>query len=249
MLNNLFKGLGEFQNSQIAPQSPFFLEEGVPTPGYPEGLPVYDYDLEAARKLLTDAGFEYRGNQLFDAEGNRVRFTLQTNVGNNLRESVVVQISQNLAQIGIQADANPIDFNKLIANMDNTLDWDAIVLGFGAGLEPNSSANLWTTGGNSHLFNFQPSTLPPLPGREIADWEQELSNLYVQAAQELDETKRKALYARTQVLAQEYLPFIHLVGQYSIWAVRNDILNVKPTALSGTLGPLWNVDELELAER
>ncbi|PZO12810.1 MAG: peptide ABC transporter substrate-binding protein [Leptolyngbya foveolarum] len=249
MLNNLFKGLGEFQNSQIAPQSPYYLPEGMPVPGYPAGLPVYDYDLEAARKLLTDAGFEYRGDQLFDAEGNRVRFTLQTNVGNNLRESAIIQISQNLAQIGIQADTNPIDFNKLIANMDNTLDWDAIVLSFGAGLEPNSSANLWTVNGNSHFFNYQPSTLPPLPGREIADWEQELSNLYVQAAQELDETKRKALYARTQILAQENLPFIHLVGQYSIWAVRNDIENIKPTALAGTLGPLWNVDELELAER
>lgn len=249
MLNNLFKGLGEFQNSQIAPQSPYYLPEGAPVPGYPAGLPVYDYDLEAARKLLTDAGFEYRGDQLFDAEGNRVRFTLQTNVGNNLRESAIIQISQNLAQIGIQADTNPIDFNKLIANMDNTLDWDAIVLSFGAGLEPNSSANLWTVNGNSHFFNYQPSTLPPLPGREIADWEQELSNLYVQAAQELDETKRKALYARTQILAQENLPFIHLVGQYSIWAVRNDIENIKPTALAGTLGPLWNVDELELAER
>lgn len=249
MLNNLFKGLGEFQNSQIAPQSPYFLDEGVPVEGYPDGLPVYDYDLEQARNLLLEAGFEYRGEQLYDADGNRVQFTLTTNVGNNLRESVIAQISQNLAQIGIQADTNPIDFNKLIANMDNTLDWDAIVLSFGAGLEPNSSANLWTVGGNSHFFNYQPPSQPPLPGREIAPWEQEISDLYIQAAQELDEDKRKALYARTQVLVQENLPFIHLVGQYSMWAVRNDVENIKPTALAGTIGPLWNIDELELVEQ
>ena len=249
MLNNVYKGLGEFQNSQIAPQSPYYLETGVPIAGYPEGLPVYDYDLEEAKRLLTEAGFKYQGDLLYDADGNRVEFTLQTNVGNNLRESVVAQISQNLAQIGIKADANPIDFNKLIANMDNTLNWDAIVLSFGAGLEPNSSANLWTVGGNSHFFNYQPPTQPPLPGREIAPWEQEISNLYIQAAQELDETKRKALYARTQALVQEYLPFIHLVGQESMWAVRNDIENVKPTALAGTLGPLWNIDELQTVEQ
>ena len=249
MLNNVFKGLGEFQNSQIAPQSPYYLEENVPIPGYPEGLPVYDYDLEQAKALLTDAGFQYKGDLLYDADGNRVEFNIQTNVGNNLRESVAAQISQNLAQIGIKANANPIDFNKLIANMDNTLDWDAIILGFGAGLEPNSSANLWTVGGNSHFFNYQPPGQPPLPGREIAPWEQEISNLYIQAAQELDENKRKALYAKTQALVQEHLPFIHLVGQYSMWAVRNDIENIKPTALAGTLGPLWNVDELELVEQ
>ena len=249
MLNNLYKGLGEFQNSQIAPQSPYYLEEGVPIAGYPQGLPVYDYDLEEARRLLTEAGFQYQGDLLYDADGNRVEFTIQTNVGNNLRESVVAQISQNLAQIGIKADANPIDFNKLIANMDNTLDWDTIVLGFGAGLEPNSSANLWTVGGNSHFFNYQPPASPPIPGREISPWEQEISDLYIQAAQELDETKRKALYARTQALIQENLPFIHLVGQESMWAVRNDVENIKPTALAGTIGPLWNVDELTLFER
>ena len=249
MLNNVFKGLGEFQNSQLAPQSPYYLAEGVPIEGYPNGIPVYDYNLERAKELLTNAGFEYKGDLLYDAEGNRVQFAIQTNVGNNLRESVAAQISQNLAQIGIKADATPIDFNKLIANMDNTLDWDAIILGFGAGLEPNSSANLWTVGGNSHFFNYQPPTQPPLPGREIAPWEQEISNLYIQAAQELDETKRKALYAKTQVLVQENLPFIHLVGQYSMWAARNDIENIRPTALAGTIGVLWNVDELELSEQ
>ena len=241
MLNNIYKGLGELQNSHIAPQSPFSAEDS------PE-LPVYNYNLKEAQALLETAGFELRGSQLYDADGNRVQFTVQTNVGNKVRELAGVQIKQNLAQLGIAVDFQPIDFNKLIATMDNTLDWDAIILGFGAGLEPNSSANLWTTNGNSHFFNYQPPGVDPLPGREIADWEQEISDLYVQAAQELDEEKRKALYTRTQILTQENLPFIHLVGQYSMWAVRNDIENVKPNALSGTLGALWNVDELKIVE-
>ncbi len=236
MLNNIFKGLGELQNSQIPPQSPYFAESG---------LPVYDYDLAKAKALLTSAGFVYRGDQLFDADGNQVRFRLQTNVGNEIRESAGTQIMQNLAQIGIKVDFQAMDFNKLIENMDTTLNWDAVVMGFTAGVEPNSAANLWLANGGLHLFNQQPATQPPLPGREIADWEQAISDLYVKAAQELDETKRKALYVETQRLVQENLPFIHLVGQYSMTAVRNRVENVEYSALGGAL---WNIHELKLSE-
>jgi peptide/nickel transport system substrate-binding protein len=53
---NIFRGLGVIQHSPISVQSPFYLP--------PEkGLKVYDYDLETAKKLLTQAGFKY------DAQG------------------------------------------------------------------------------------------------------------------------------------------------------------------------------------
>lgn len=236
MLNNIFKGLGELQNSQIAPQSPYFASSG---------LPVYDFDIEKAKTLLRGAGFKYQGDQLVDSSGNRVRFTLQTNVGNKIRESAGAQIKQNLALIGITVDFQPIDFNKLITNIGDTLKWDAIILGFGAGVEPNSSANLWLTEGGLHFFNQQPQNDLVLEGREIYDWEQKISDLYVQAAQELDEDKRKALYFETQTLVQENLPFIHLVGQYAMSAVRNKIKNVEYTSLGGVL---WNISELKIEE-
>ena len=236
MLNNIFKGLGELQNSQIPPQSPYFAESG---------LPVYDFNLEKARDLLESAGFEYRGSQLYDKDGNQVRFILQTNVGNKIRESAGAQIKQNLAKIGITVDYQPIDFNALIGKMDTTMDWEAIVMGFTAGVEPNSAANLWLTNGGLHMFNQQPVGAEPMPGREVYDWEQKISDLYVKAAQALDEDKRKALYVETQELVQENLPFIHLVGQYSMSAVRNKVENVKYTALGGVL---WNLNELRMTE-
>ena len=236
MLNNIFKGLGEMQNSQIAPQSPYYAEEG---------LPVYDYNIEKAKSLLQSAGFRYEGDQLVDQDGNRVRFTLQTNVGNKIRESAGAQIKQNLALIGITVDFQPMDFNKLITNIGDTLEWDAIVLGFGAGVEPNSSANLWLVDGGLHFFNQMPQSDATLEGREVYPWEQQISDLYVQAAQELDETKRKALYFETQKLVQENLPFIHLVGQYAMSAVRNKVENVQYSALGGVL---WNIQELNLTE-
>ncbi len=236
MLNNIFRGLGEMQNSQIAPQSPYSAEPN---------LPSYGFDIAKAKELLLSAGFSYQGDQLVDADGNSVRFTLQTNVGNDIREAAGAQIKQNLALIGVKVDFQPIDFNKLITLVGDSLKWDAIVLGFGAGEEPNSSANLWLADGGLHLFNQQPLGVPPLPGREVYPWEQQISDLYIQAAQELDETKRKTLYTETQELVQENLPFIHLVGQYSMSAVRDKIENIKYTALGGTL---WNIYELKITQ-
>ena len=237
MLNNIYKGLGELQNSQIAPQSPYHAKDSE--------VKVYDYNLEKAKELLISDGFTYQGDQLFDKDGNRVRFTLQSNVGNKIREQAGAQIKQNLALIGITADFQPIDFNKLITNIGDSFEWDAIVLGFGAGVEPNSSANLWLSTGQLHFFNqaAPPTADPPLTGREVYEWEEEISNLYIQAAQELDEAKRRELYVKTQQLVQENLPFIHLVGQYSMSAVRNKVENVEYTSLGGVT---WNIHELEL---
>jgi peptide/nickel transport system substrate-binding protein len=70
--------------------------------------------------------------------------------------------------------------------------------------------------------------------------------LYIQGAQELDEAKRKAIYAKTQQITQENLPFIYLVNPLALSAVRDRVKGVEFTALGGTL---WNIDQLKLEDR
>jgi len=239
MINNIYQGLGEPQNSPIYQQSPYYLS-------LEEGLPVYDYELEKAKALLQQAGFQYTPQgQLQDADGNPVRFTLITNSGNKIREAMGAQIKQDLARIGITVDFQPIAFNTLVAKLSDTLDWEAHILGFvgGSGVEPDGGRNVWAVDGTLHAFNQDATSGDPLEGRVIDDWEQQIHNLYIQGSQELEEAKRKEIYAETQRLAQEYLPFIHLVNPLALSAVRNDIQGVKFSALGGTL---WNVYELKI---
>jgi peptide/nickel transport system substrate-binding protein len=238
MINNTFQGLAQLQHSPISVQSPYFLSPE-------EGLPVYDYNPKQSKQLLRSAGFQYNPDgKLLDPEGNPVRFTLMTNAGNKVREAMGSQIKQDLAQIGIQVDFTPLAFNTLLEKLNNTLDWEAYLLGFTGGIEPNSGANVWLPQGRSHRFNqaAQPGQ-PPIDGRVVYDWEEQIGRLYVQAAQTLNEAKRKALYAETQRLTQEYLPFIYLINPLSLSAVRDRIQNVQNSAL---YGPLWNIYELEL---
>lgn len=239
MINNIFQGLGEPQTSPISVQSPYYLPPG-------KDIKTYEYDLDEARQLLQQAGFRYEGNnQLVDWDGNPVRFSLITNAGNNIREAMGSQIKRDLEKLGMQVDFQPIAFNTLVEKLTKYLDWECFLLSLTGGVEPNSGANVWRTDGSLHTFNqSSPDSENPVEGREIADWEQEISDLYVQAAQELDEERRTALYARTQQLTQEYLPYIYLVNQLSLSAVRNRVDGVKYSALGGTL---WNVEELKLS--
>jgi len=240
MLNNVFRGIGELQNSPISLQSPYFLSPK-------EGLKVYDYNPDQARKLLLKAGFKYNNQgQLLDADGNRVRFTLISQAGNRTVDAIGSQFKLDMSKIGIQVDFNPIDFAVMVDRITNTLEWESYFGLITGSIEPNSGANVWSPDGGFHPFNQKPQPgQPPIEGREVADWEAEIGRLYIEGARELDEAKRKEIYGETQRLAQEYLPFIHLVNPLALAAMRDRLEGVEFTALGGTL---WNIYELKVAE-
>ena len=233
MIKNIFRGLGAPQNSFMPKQSPF----------YDASIEGYPYNPEKAKQLLLEAGFKYnKQGQLFDQKGDRVSFTLNTNTGNTIREAMGNQIEEDLATIGIKVNFRTVNFNVLIGKLDNTLDWDCILLGFTGGNEPNNGYNLWAVDGNSHLFN---QNVPDLKDRKIADWESEIARLYIEGARELDRKKRKATYSQVQQLVSEQLPVICLVNPYSMAAIRNKIKGVEYSALGGAF---WNLEELKITK-
>lgn len=242
MINNIYQGLGEPQTSPLPVQSPFYA-------GPEDGIPTYGYDPEKAKELLLDDGFQYNAaGELEDAEGNRVRFTLVTNSGNKIREAIGSQIKQDLAKIGIRVDFQPISFNALVTKLSDSLDWEAHIIGFTAGLEPNGGATVWLLNGSLHAFNQQAlAGQEPLEGWEAAEWEKRIADIYIKAAQEVDLDKRYELYEESQRLTQEYLPFIYLVNPLNLGAMRNTIQNVN---YSGIVRPfdLWNVPELTVVK-
>lgn len=237
MVKNIYRGLGQPQHSFISVQSPFA----------DQNLPGYDYNPEKAKQLLIEAGFKYnQQNQLFDAEGNRVKFTLNTNSGNKIRETMGNQVEEDLQAIGIDVNFKTINFNVLIGQLSGSLDWECIILGLTGGNEPNNGANVWFTDGNLHMFNQKPAPgQQPIEGRTVAEWEQEIDRLFVEGARELDESKRKAIYIEIQRIVSENVPFIYLVNPKALGAVRNKIAGIQYSALGGAF---WNLEELKITE-
>lgn len=242
MINNVYKGLGSLQNSPLYINSPYYLSEQ-------EGLRVYEYNLQQAKELLLNSGFRYTPKgQLLDEEGNLVRFTLLTHAGNRTLEAMGAQIKQDLSQIGMSVDLLPINSGLLSEKLNSSFDWECSLLTtLVGGAEPNDWANIWLPWGNWHVFNQQsPTGSSAIKGWKVADWEQKIGALYIQAAGEFDQAKRKAIYAETQRITQDYLPLIYLVNPLSMLAVRNHIQGVE---VSPYLGTFWNVYEMNILTR
>ncbi|ASC71288.1 putative ABC transporter-binding protein [Halomicronema hongdechloris C2206] len=240
MINNIFQGLGEVQTSPISVQSPYYAPPEA-------GIPTYDYNLDKAKSLLAQAGFQTNARgELEDSDGNRVNFTLITNAGNKIRESIAAQIKQDLDKLGIEVNLQPIAFNTLVSKLSDSLDWEAHVLGLTGGLEPNNGANVWLLNGSLHVFNQQAlSGQQPIAGWQAKDWEAKIAQLYIQAAQEPNEAKRQAIYRETQRLTQTHLPFIYLINPLSLGAVRNTIDGIRYSAIGGAL---WNLEALTIED-
>jgi len=237
MINNIYRGLGSKQNSQVSVQSPF----------YNKNLKGYNYDPEKAKKLLSQAGFQYNAkNELLDSNGNLVQFVLNTNAGNKIREAMGTQIQEDLGKLGIKVDFSPISFNVLVGKMSNSLAWDAIILGLTGGNDPHAP-NVWYVDGNLHMFNQEPQPgTQPIQGRVISDWEKQIAALYLQGSQILQFDERRKIYDQAQVLVQEYLPFIYLVNPYALSAVRNRFCGIQFSALGGAF---WNLEQLKICDQ
>ena len=136
LIDSVLRGLGEPQISPISPANPFHLsaEDGR--------LPLYPYDPDRARQMLQDVGYTYNNRgRLLDPDGNEVRFTLNTNVGNSVREAMGASIDADLNRIGITVDFVPIDFGVLEQKLSKTYDWEAVMLSLGGG---RNGAQQWS---------------------------------------------------------------------------------------------------------
>lgn len=240
MTNNIYRGLGAPLHSPIPAQSPFYLSPK-------EGLKTYNYDPKKAKELLLSAGFKYNNEgDLLDSDGNKVRFTLLMAAGKKVREQMGTQIKQDLGKLGIQIDTQFLSFNTYVEKLRLTKNWDTYLGGFTGGLEPHSGYNIWSVNGTLHSFNQGPQPgEPPIKGWKVADWEQKIDALYVKASQELNEAKRKEIYAETQRIIAEQVPFIYMVNPLTFEAVRDRISGIRYSAIGGAF---WNLYELKITE-
>jgi peptide/nickel transport system substrate-binding protein len=227
IVDSVLRGLGQVQDSPISPANPFHLSP-------------------QARQILLRAGYRYDANQrLRDAADHLIRFTLITNAGNTIREATGALIKSDLDRIGITVDFTPIAFNTLVQKSD-TRDWDAIMLGFGGGgTEPNNGSNIWRSDGRLHMWNLGSQSGSEAVGVEVSDWEREIDQIFIEAVRELDFQKRKALYDRFQIIAQEQLPLIGTLNPLVLTALRNRLQDVDPRPI---LGPLWNLDQVYISD-
>jgi peptide/nickel transport system substrate-binding protein len=216
---------------------------GFETPGnknwFNPDVQKYPHDVDKALALLKEIGIAKRNGDDFltDADGNKIEFVLNTNTGNGARGKVALLIASDLQKLGMKVIFQPIEFNTLITKMDDTYDYDCILMGWApGGADPAGNMNILKSNGYSHEW-FPRQKTPS------TDWEARVDQLMDAQMQTLDYAERKKDYDEVQKILAEQQPMILTVTPMYYAAVRSDIGNVRASALS-SYRATWNAEEL-----
>lgn len=227
------------QNIANGMASPLFTAESKNSIFYNKSLVGHERNLSIAKSYLKKSGFFYKNGKLYDKNNNRVEFDLYTNAGNTEREALGVMVKQDLADIGMQVNFKPIEFNSLVNKITNSYDWDMIILGLtGSSLEPHNGKNVWYSSGPLHIFNQRPVNKPVT---DKLSWEIKLDNIFDKAALELNFKSRKKYYDEYQRIIYNEAPIVYLYSPIRIYAIRRKFKNILPSSLSGLT---YNIEEI-----
>ncbi|MBB5373839.1 ABC transporter substrate-binding protein [Acidocella aromatica] len=134
-------GQGEEIRSPVPPNPPTYLPPAMRAGQYP-----VEYDPQKALALLQEAGFTRGPDGIMQKNGVRLSFTYLSLSGGAVSAQTTVMLQSYLAKIGIEVKVRQIEFNQLVALLNNPhSDWEAAGLGETVGVYP-SGEELFGTG-------------------------------------------------------------------------------------------------------
>ena len=104
---------------------------------YNHSLQPVPYDPQGALALLQEAGWTRNDEGWLEKDGKRLQFTLITNSGNDLRKAILAVAQDAWKQIGIDVRTDLVEWSVFIQKRVNQLDFDALVLGWSMGIDPD----------------------------------------------------------------------------------------------------------------
>lgn len=121
----ILQGYGRVANSSVPPFHWAF---------DPDVAAAIDYDQEGARALLDEAGWQDRdGDGVREsADGTRLAFSIKYNDGNQRRQDIAEIMQSQLAQIGIEARPQVVEWVTLLSQINDPVrrDFDGVVMGW-----------------------------------------------------------------------------------------------------------------------
>lgn len=171
---------------------------------YNHAIEPLPYDPEGALGLLAEAGWEKGPEDWLQKDGKRLQFTLITNQGNNLRKAILSVAQDSWRKIGIDVRTDVLEWAVFIKERVNKFDFDALILGWGMGIEPDLYQIWHSSQTGPNQLNF------------VAFRNEDADDLIIRIRQEYDHDKQVAYCHRLhEIIAQEQ-PYTFLyVGKWT----------------------------------
>ncbi|WP_041287709.1 peptide-binding protein [Desulfomonile tiedjei] len=208
IVQGVLLGLGQVTNAPYKPD----------TMWYNHNVKKYPYDPEGAKRLLAEAGWKLE-NGVMQKDGKPFEFTIITNQGNELRKNTATIIQSDLKKIGIDVKIRVIEWAAFLKNFINKRNFEACLLGWGIGIDPNQ-IDIWSskkTGENE--LNFVSYNNP------------EVDTLLEQGASVYDPEERKKYYDKFQEIVAEDQPYTFLYVQQALPIISSRFRGIDPAPI------------------
>ncbi len=205
-------GQGEQITGPFAKQTDYYDHDIAPLP----------YDPDGALKLLAEAGWTRGPDGFLQKNGKRMAFTLITNNGNLLRKDILAIAQDAWKKIGIRVETDLLEWSVFIQKRVNQLDYDALILGWSMGIEPDLY-QVWHSS-QSHKFQLN------LAGFQ----DDEADELIVKIRQEYDHQRQVEYCHRLHKIIAAAQPYTFLYVTRKTALLDKRIVREVPDGEGGT---------------
>jgi len=165
---------------------------------YNHAVQPLPYDPEGALRLLAEAGWERNGEGWLEKDGKRLQFTLISNQGNPIRKQLLQVVQNSWRKIGVDVRTDLLEWAVFIQERVNKLDFDALVLGWGMGIEPDLYQIWHSSQTGPYQLNF------------VGFKNKEADDLIIRIRQEYDRARQVADCHRLHEIIAEEQPYTFL---------------------------------------
>ncbi|MDT8419581.1 MAG: peptide-binding protein [Desulfuromonadales bacterium] len=186
---------------------------------YNSGVKQYGYNPQKARELLASAGWQdLDGDGILEKDGRPLAFTIVTNQGNDLRAKSGEIIQRRFREVGVDVQLRIIEWATFLKEFINPGKFDATILGWTGGPEPDQF-NIW------HSSKTGPRQLNFIGFKNA-----EVDALLEKGRRTFDLQERKSYYDRFQEILAEEQPYTFLYIAEALPAVAKRFRGVEPAA-------------------
>jgi peptide/nickel transport system substrate-binding protein len=170
--------------------------------------------------MLEEAGWkDTNGDGTLDKDGKPFEFTIITNQGNDMRKNAATIIQKDLKLVGINVNIRVIEWAAFLKNFINKRNFEACLLGWGIGIDPNQM-DIWNSKktGETEL-NFIGYNNP------------EVDELLELGASTYDIQERKKYYDKFQEIIAEDQPYTFLFVPETLPIISSRFKGIEPAPI------------------
>ncbi len=214
IVSGIYKGNGRVGVSSFVPTSPYYNADAK----------KYNYDLAKAKALLDEAGWKVGPDGIRVKDGKKFKIFMITNKGNIMREKILQYVQSSLKMVGVQVEAQILEWNTFLTKYVEVGKFDGYVGGFSTGLTANHMA-FYHSDKDKGFLNRGRYSNP------------EVDKLLDQIKDTVDLKEQATLAKKVQAIVAQEAPYTFIINRTQAYAYNKAVRNVKSYDLLGWFNP------------